>query len=102
MRLGLLGPAEGNLEALARAAELLLNVVKVHRAIYRGDDGALDEVVSLWASSIVGDDPSDDAIWDRARQVALGGTPQRIDEFVVAERARLRLRALEELPHDGR
>jgi hypothetical protein len=102
MRLGLLGPAEGNLEALARGAELLLNVAKVQRAIYLGDDGALEEVVSAWASSIVGDDPSDGGIWDRARRLALEGSPKQIDELVLAERARLRLKALEELPREGR
>jgi hypothetical protein len=102
MRLGLLGPAGGNLEALARSAELLLNAEKVHRAIYLGDDGALEEVVSAWASSIVGADPSDGGIWERARPLALAGTPKQIDEFVVAERARWRLRALEELPPQGR
>ncbi len=101
MRLGLLGPAEGNLVALARAAEFLLNGAKVGRAIYLGDDDALEEVVGTWASSIVGADPSHGAIWDRARHVALDGTPKEIDDFVIAERARLRLRALEELPHDG-
>jgi hypothetical protein len=102
MRLGLLGPAEGNLEALARAAELLLNTARVERAIYLGADDALDRVVEAWASSIVGDDPSDGAIWDRACPVALKGTPKEIDDFVLAERARLRLKALEELPQDRR
>ena len=102
MKLGLLGPAEGNLVALARAAEFLLNGAKVGRAIYLGDDDALEEVVGAWASSIVGADPSSGAIWDRARHVALDGTPKEIDDFVAAERARLRLRALEGLPQDGR
>lgn len=102
MRLGILGPADGDLDALARAAEHLLNGARVHRAIYLGEDGALEAVVDLWAQSIVGPDPSDVAIWDRARDVALAGTPQQIDEFVSAERARLRLKALEELPPAGR
>src|SRR5262252_7263206 len=98
MRLGLLGPADGNVEGLGRAAELLLHVVKVDRAIYLGTDGALDEAVARWAKRLVGDDPSDDAAWKRAAQIAMNGTPESIDAFVKGERARRRLRSLESLP----
>ena len=98
MRLGLLGPAEGNVDGLGRAAEFLLDVAKVDRAIYLGTDGALDEAVARWAKTLVGDDPSDDAAWTRAAHVAVGGAPHAIDAFVKTERARLRLRSLESLP----
>jgi hypothetical protein len=101
MRLGLLGPAEGNVDGLARAAELLIDVVKVDRAIYLGDDGALDGAVAAWAERLVGSDPSDDAAWTRAAHVALRGSPEQIDAFVVRERARQRLRVLEGLPAGG-
>ncbi|MBX3211630.1 MAG: hypothetical protein KF850_06325 [Labilithrix sp.] len=98
MRLGLLGPAGGDVGALGRAAEFLLNGVRVHRAIYIGNDGALDRAVAAWARKLVGDDPSDEGAWARAATVALKGTPQTIDRFVATERARLRLKALEALP----
>ncbi|MBX3223173.1 MAG: hypothetical protein KF795_21860 [Labilithrix sp.] len=98
MRLGLLGPAGGDVGALGRAAEFLLNGVRVHRAIYLGNDGALDRAVAAWARKLVGDDPSDEGAWARAATVALKGTPQVIDRFVATERARLRLKALEALP----
>jgi hypothetical protein len=98
MRLGLLGPAEGFVDGLAQAAEFLLDVAKVDRAIYLGTDGALDEAVARWAKSLVGDDPTDDAAWKRAAEVAVTGTPSTIDAFVKSERARLRLRSLESLP----
>jgi len=98
MRLGLLGPAGGDLGALGRAAELLLNTARVHRAIYLGNDGALDRTVTAWARKLVGGDPSDEAAWTRAAEIALHGTPQTIDRFVATERARLRLKALESLP----
>ena len=98
MRLGLLGPAGGDVGALGRAAEFLLNSARVHRAIYLGDDGALDRAVAAWARKLVGDDPSDDGAWSRAAEIALHGTPQAIDRFVATERARLRLKALEALP----
>src|SRR5215813_7137978 len=99
MRLGLLGPAGGDVGALGRAAEFLLNGARVHRAIYLGNDGALDRAVAAWARKLVGDDPSDDAAWNRGANVALQGTPAQIDRFVATERARLRLKALEALPY---
>ena len=50
-----------------------------------------------------GDDPSDAAAWRRAASVAISGTPEQIDRFVLTERSRLRLKALEALPeHVGR
>jgi hypothetical protein len=100
MRLGLLGPAGSDVGALGRAAEFLLNGARVHRAIYLGDDGALDRAVAAWAHKLVGDDPSDDAAWRRAADIALVGTPSQIDKFVQTERARLRLKSLEALPEE--
>ena len=101
MRLGLLGPAEGDLEALAHAAEFALNVAKVTKAIYLGDDAAMEDIVELWAQSLVGEDPTDGAIWERAFEVARSGSPEQIDEFLKAERNRLRLKALESLPAEA-
>jgi hypothetical protein len=98
VRLGLLGPANNDLAALARMAELLLNSARVTRAIYLGSDDALEDTVALWAESLVGPDASDKGVWDRAYAVAAEGTPEQIDEFLRAERARLRLKSLENLP----
>ena len=98
VRLGLLGPAEGDLAALARTAELVLNRGKVTRAIYLGADEALDDTVALWAESLVGADASDKGVWDRAFAVAAEGSPDEIQEFLRTERARLRLKSLESLP----
>ena len=100
MRLGLLGPARGEISALGRAAEFLLNGARVHRAIYLGNDGALDRAVAAWARKLVGDDPSDDGTGKRAADLAMTGSPTQIDRFVTTERARLRLKALEALPED--
>ena len=101
MRLGLLGPAEGNVGGLGRAAELLVNVLKVERAVYLGNNRALDEAVGTWARRLVGSDPSDDARWSYAAHVALDGSSEEIDSFVQEERARQRLRVLEGLPKGG-
>jgi hypothetical protein len=98
VRLGLLGPANGDLAALARTAEFLLNGAKVARAIYLGADEAIEDTVAVWAESLVGPDASDRGVWSRAFPVAAGGTTEQLDTFLRAERARLRLRALERLP----
>src|SRR5579862_1833758 len=100
MRLGLLGPAGGDVGALGRAAEFLLNGARVHRAIYLGVDGALDRAVAAWAQRLVGGDPSDEAAWSRAAELAETGTSEEIDRFVGIQRARLRLSALEALAGD--
>ena len=83
--------------ALGRAAEFLLNGARVHRAIYLGNDGALDRAVAAWARKLVGDDPTDDGAWRRAAELALTGAPASIDRFVATERARHRLKSLEAL-----
>ncbi|HEY8041200.1 MAG TPA: hypothetical protein VIF15_15445 [Polyangiaceae bacterium] len=101
MRLGLLGPANGDLAGLARTAEFLLNGARVTRAIYLGGDDALEETVGLWAESLVGHpDPSDEGIWDRAFTVAATGSVAELDTFLRGERGRMRLKSLERLPPD--
>jgi hypothetical protein len=98
VRLGLLGPADGDVAGLARAAEFLLDGALVDRAIYLGDDRSLEAAVVSWAMRLVGHDPTDEGAWEQAAELALRGTPAQIDWFVRAQRARLRLRALESLP----
>lgn len=100
MRLGLLGPSNGDAVSLGRAAEFLLNGARVQRVIYLAQDGVLDQVVAAWAKKLVGDDPSDDGAWRRAAHIARSGTAEEIDRFVARERARLRLKALEALPEE--
>src|SRR5262245_46427931 len=97
MKLGLLGPAEGDVAALGRAAEFLLNSIKVTRAVYLSSDGGLDRAVTAWAKNLVGDDPSDDATWRRAARVAGTGTSADIDQFIATERARRKLKNLESI-----
>ena len=101
VRLGLLGPlADASTPSVVeQAANFLLARQTVNRAIYLGADGALETAVELWARRLVGDDPTDDAAWRRAANLARQGSPAEIDHFVTAERTRLQLRSLESLPH---
>jgi hypothetical protein len=101
MRLGLLGPSQGNSAALGRAAEFILDKARVDRAVYLGDDGALESMVTSWAERLVGPDPSDDGAFRRGAALAVGGDSAQIDTFITSERARLRLRKLESLPRGG-
>lgn len=101
MRIGFLGPAGGDLDALERAATFLLWTENVSRAVYLGNDGALDRCVVAWAKRLVGDDPSDEGAWSRAADLAAQGAPAEIDAFVRGQRERLRLRALATLPEDA-
>jgi hypothetical protein len=97
MKLGLLGPLEGDVSSLMRAAETLVDA-KVDRAIYLGEDDALERALALWATRLVGGDPSDQGMWKLAAELALTGAPAEIDRFVASERARLRLRIFQRLP----
>lgn len=101
MRLGLIGPAEENEEALARAAEFLVREVGIDRAVYLDIDQALDRLVQRWAARLVGGDPSEQAVWERATERCLGAASDAIDSFINAERERLSLQVFESLPGNG-
>lgn len=98
MRLGLLGPAGGDIEALEEGARTLLERERPDRLIYLGIDGALDRLVLEWARALVGHDPSDEALFQRAAERCADASPAAIDDFVARERARARLKILECLP----
>ena len=98
MRLGILGPAQGDLRALARGAQHLLDEVQVEKVIYLSDDDALDRVVASWAHEMVGANPAVEAVFDRAAARCVKATPDELDEFVASERARQRLQVLVSLP----
>jgi hypothetical protein len=97
MRLGILGPAQGDLHALARGAQHLLDEAHVEKILYLSDDDALDRIVEEWARGLVGPDPSEGALFARAARCA-ALAPEAIDAFVASERARLRLKVLVSLP----
>jgi hypothetical protein len=98
MRLGILGPALGDLPALARGAQHLMDSAQVDKVLYVGNDDALDRVVESWARGIVGANPSAAALFDRAAERCARGTADDIDAFVAKERALRRLRVLMSVP----
>jgi hypothetical protein len=98
MRLGILGPCQGDLPALAHAAQHLLDEARVERVIYLSEDDALEKIVFSWARDLVGGDPTEDALYDRAAARCATATAAEIDDFVAHERARLRLKVFVSLP----
>jgi hypothetical protein len=74
--------------------------VGVHRAVYLGLDGALDRVVSELAARLVGDDPGESAVVQRAASRCSDASPETIDAFLDAERQRLALMVFGALPGD--
>src|SRR5690349_14798647 len=98
MRFAVLGPANGDLGALEKGASLLLFGHQAEQIVYLGADDALDRLVLDWARRLVGVDPSDEGIWDRAASRCVGASHEAIDRFIAAERQRERLKALKCLP----
>jgi hypothetical protein len=97
MRLALLGPAEGHTGALEAAARFVLSRA-ADRAVYLGVDGALDAIVKKWAAELVGDNPSEAAVWRRAVRACARADAATIDAYLEAERKRATLRIFESLP----
>lgn len=102
MRLGIIGPAKGDVRTLAHAVECLLDVVGVQRILYLAPDSSLDLLVRAWARSLVGNSPNEDSLLARATLRCANASPEAIEAFVAAERARARLRALTFLPEGNR
>jgi hypothetical protein len=81
-------------------ARFLMEDVAVERVVYLGVDGALDEMVERWAEDLVGDDPTETGIWNRATRACIGGDAEQIDQFIDRERSRRRLRIFESFPDE--
>jgi hypothetical protein len=98
MRFGILGPAQGDLPALARGAQQLLDEARADKVLYLSDDDALDQVVAGWAQGLVGANAEEAALFDRAAAKCAVASHAEVDAFVASERARLRLKVLVSLP----
>lgn len=98
MRLGVLGPAAFDLAGLARQAQILVDNFNAGKVLYLGPDDAMDVVVASWAEGLVGQNPSDRLLFDRAAEVCLEAGADQVRAFVQSERARRRLRIFSSLP----
>jgi len=98
MRIGLIGPAEGDEGVLREAAEFLLGDAAVDQAIYLGIDDALENVVAAWATELHGGDASEEAFLDRAARLARDGSAADIEALLGTDAAVRRLADLRALP----
>ncbi|GAB5540693.1 MAG: hypothetical protein RLO52_16805 [Sandaracinaceae bacterium] len=95
MRIGLLGPSDGDAETLREAIEFLLDDMEVDQAVYLGlDEEVLDAVIRDW----VGGDPSDEAFLTQAVEAAMGGTPEHIEALLEQRELVERLAKVRKLP----
>lgn len=98
MRLGVLGPAAFDLAGLARHAQVLVDNFGATKVLYLGPDDAMDVVVASWAEELVGQNPSDRLLFDRAAESCVDADAGQVRAFVQSERARRRLRIFSSLP----
>jgi hypothetical protein len=80
----------------------LLDELSAEKVLYLADDDALEQVVANWARGIVGADPDEQSIFERAADRCATASSEHIDAFVASERARLRLKVLASVPRDRR
>lgn len=98
MRIGLLGPAQGNAELLREAAEFLLGDCGVDEAVYLGADDTARSVVERWAAEVMGGEASEEAFLREAALLAATGDPRQIDNLLRRDHEVQRLSSLRCLP----
>lgn len=98
MRIGLIGPADGDEAVLREAAEFLLGDAAVDQAIYLGADEALETMVNAWARELMEGDATEEAFLDRAARAALQGSAEAVERLLAADTAVRRLADLRGLP----
>ena len=99
MRIGLLGPSDGDAEVLREAIEFLLGDVEVDFAIYLGaETDGLDPMLQTWAAEIFGDDPDEQTFLDHAHALAESGDAEAIDALLERDAHVRRLARVRKLP----
>ena len=96
MRLGFVGPAEGDLDALRRAVEFLVDEASVDQVIYLGDDDAAEQIAHDARARI--DSEGVRTLEERAAELALGGSAGDIERMVDADVELERLSARRTVP----
>ncbi len=96
MRIGLMGPADGDEATFRVAAEFLLGDASVDRVIYLGQDGVAARVADAWAREITGG--SGMTFEDRAAALAVDGSPDAIAALLRADREARKLGSICTLP----
>ncbi len=98
MRIGLIGPADGNIALLREAAEFLLGDCGADEAVYLGADDAATTVVEGWAREVMAGPAGEDAFLAEAADRAVRGDADALDELLARDAEVRRLSALRCLP----
>lgn len=99
MRIGLLGPTDGDAEVFRDAVEFLIGDVAVDYAIYLGpEDDTLDTLLTDWASEVFEGSPTVDDFLERAHALAAEGEPDAIDALLKKDAFVRQLRKVRKLP----
>lgn len=98
MRLGLIGPADGDASRLRDAVEFLVGDASVDQCIYLGLDDAIDGVLAKWANDLMDGRASEDAFLDHVIRLAPTGTASQIEALLAADTAVQRLDVVRKLP----
>jgi hypothetical protein len=103
MRLALLGPAAPEKEGkdLRQAAEFALLGAAVDRAVYLGDDLAMQRVAEAWSAEL--SSPKHSNFWEEVADLLGPDTSKaQVERVMQREEAKLKLRKLEMLPQGTR
>jgi len=98
MRIGLLGPADGDSALVRKAAEFALGKLSAEQVIYLGADDAARDAVRGWASELLKAPFGEAAFMDRAFQLARTGTPEQLQDLLARDAEARKLSALRCLP----
>jgi hypothetical protein len=98
MRIGLVGPADGDSALLREAAEFLLGDCGVEQAVYLGSEQTLRGVVDRWATQVVKGVATEARFLEEALALALDADAAAIDALLSRDRELHRLSALRCLP----
>lgn len=98
MRIGLVGPAEGEPALLREAGEFLLGDCGVEQAFYLGHAATLRGVLETWGAEVMRGAPTEPRFLEQALELALGDDVSAIDALLKRDREHARLSALASLP----
>lgn len=98
MRLGLLGPADGDTAVLREAVEFLVGDAVVDQTIYLGTDDAVERVLAEWAEELVGGAATEAAFLARVVELAPRGAAAALEKLLAGDAAVQRLDTVRRLP----
>ena len=97
MRLGLIGPGNGDAVALREAIEFLVGDAAVDQAVYLGTDDLVERVLETWSRELLGEG-GDDAFLDRVAAQARTAPAPELERLLAADLAYERLDVVRKLP----